>query len=50
MHRRALASRQKLFGNQSLDVAGSLANLGDDLLQEGKLTEAESCYPAGFGH
>jgi len=44
MHRRALADRQKLFGNQSLDVAGSLANLGDDLLQEGKLTEAESCF------
>jgi serine/threonine protein kinase/Tfp pilus assembly protein PilF len=44
MHRLALAARQRLFGNQSLDVAGSLANLGDDLLQEGNLTEAESCY------
>jgi serine/threonine protein kinase/Tfp pilus assembly protein PilF len=44
MHRLALAARQKLFGNQSLDVAGSLANLGDSLLQEGNSTEAESCF------
>ena len=42
MHRQALEVRRTLLGNDHLDVAASLGQLGCLLRDGGKLTEAET--------
>jgi tetratricopeptide (TPR) repeat protein len=44
MHRRALALRKQLFGNEHRDVATSLAAIGLSLYQQGKYAQAEEMH------